>query len=144
MLVDTFYKDYHRGNLESNDVLLEKTQELKLACENIKKHPNRFLDLLFTFSKYNKFILAEALKIIDFSNFDECIKILVDLILQRIDLWIHVSNTTSFPPGNVTHTTLLPTTRTTQTTTLTTSIRTTNSIETQSKNHFIDTKVKHD
>jgi hypothetical protein len=76
-------------NLFSKEQYSNKTKvtELRDVFDKIKQNPVRFLDLMLTVGKNNKVLADEALKIIDFGQFDQCISLLIDLILQRLDFW---------------------------------------------------------
>lgn len=72
-----------------------RMSELKTVFDKIKQNPIRFFDLMITIGKNNKALSDEAMKIIDFSQFDQCITMLIDLILQRLDYWMQLKSSTT-------------------------------------------------
>lgn len=87
--------------LAAKDQSSNKTRisELKTVFDKVKQNPIRFFDLMITIGKNNKALSDEAMKIIDFSQFDQCITMLIDLILQRLDYWMQMKSTTTTTNG---------------------------------------------
>lgn len=80
---------------EQNAANKTRITELRTVFDKIKQNPIRFLDLMITIGKNNKALSEEAMKIIDFSQFDQCINMLIDLILQRLDYWMQMRSSTT-------------------------------------------------
>lgn len=106
--------------LATKDQVSNKTRmsELKTVFDKIKQNPIRFFDLMITIGKNNKALSDEAMKIIDFSQFDQCITMLIDLILQRLDYWMQLKSSTTTSATTISGMTMTVNTGTSATSTI--------------------------